>query len=154
MSNINQLAALDTLSGGDQIPVFSIVNGDARRISISSLVEYFRSQMVGSSNLVTQYATPTATGFSVAIAPITPGVSMYLFLAPNAGYAAGTVVLPPVADSHDEQEVLVFSTQSIAALTVNGNGAMGVNGAPTALAPNGFFRLRFDQVLRLWNRIG
>jgi hypothetical protein len=47
----------------------------------------------------------------------------------------------------------VNTTQAVTALTVAGNGAT-VNGAPTTLAANGFFRIRFDAVLDVWYRVG
>ena len=37
--------------------------------------------------------------------------------------------------------------------TVAGNGST-VNGAPTTLAANSFFRLRFDGVFKAWYRVG
>ena len=39
-------------------------------------------------------------------------------------------------------------------LTINGNGATAVTGAPTALAANAFFRLRFDRATSSWYRVG
>lgn len=43
MPTINQLSALDSLSAGDNIPVFSTGNGDARRSSLSTLVSFLSS---------------------------------------------------------------------------------------------------------------
>jgi len=49
--------------------------------------------------------------------------------------------------------VLVNCTQAVTTLTINGNGAT-VTGAPTTLAANAFFRLRFEAVAGVWYRVG
>lgn len=45
MTTINQLSSLDTLSSGDQLPVFSTGNGDARKSSISLLLAYIATNL-------------------------------------------------------------------------------------------------------------
>lgn len=94
-----------------------------------------------------QYAAPSATGFSVTITV----PNTWLILTPVAGYAAGTIVLP--LNPANEQDVIVNCTQSVTTLTVSGNGKT-VTGAPTTLAANAFFHLRFDATLNAWFRIG
>ena len=42
MPTINKLPLLDTISGGDQLPVYSPNAGDARRMSINSLADYMQ----------------------------------------------------------------------------------------------------------------
>jgi len=42
MPQINQLPVLNTISSGDQLPVYSPNNGDARRTSIGSLLTFFQ----------------------------------------------------------------------------------------------------------------
>jgi|GEM_PF-439810 len=102
----------------------------------------------GSSSLNRQYKSPDATGFTVAI---TDGPdSVYLLLTPDATYATGTITLPSIANASDNQEVLVISSQAVTALTINGNGAVSVTGAPTTLAANTPFRIRLDLSLRIW----
>lgn len=142
-----------TLSGASQIPFYDGTNGADRRASVNQLAELLQPLLTASNGFITQYAAPNASGFSVAVAPPTTGASMWLLLTPAAGYAAGTVVLPLQANCIHGQEVLVSSTQAITTLTTSGNGST-VNGAPTTLAANGFFRLRFDGVLKAWYRVG
>lgn len=43
MPAINQLSSLDVLSDGDQFPVYSQSNGDARKVSASTLVDYIKA---------------------------------------------------------------------------------------------------------------
>jgi hypothetical protein len=151
MPTINQLTAVDAVQAGDLIPIFSQANGDARKTSLTTLAAFIQTLITSTDNKQTQYSAPSATGFSVAV--VGTGLSIWLVLTPLAGYAAGTIVLPPVAGVLDKQEILVNTTQAITALTINANGATIV-GAPTTLAAGGFFRLRFDAVLDTWYRVG
>lgn len=153
MTNINNLTAQDTLSTSDLLPIWSGGNGDTRRVSLGTLLTWLVSQLGSAAGMITQYAAPNATGFSVLLAPPVNGTSVFLLLTPLAGYAAGTIVLPAQATCIDGQEVLCACTQAVTALTVSGNGAVAVNGAPTTLAANGFFRLRYDGVNRSWYRV-
>jgi len=143
-----------TPTSDSQIPFGDTPNGQDRRASLSDFADVL-SPLLPNANgaLVTQYAAPAATGFTVLVAPPDNGDSMFLLLTPNAGYAAGTITLPAAATCVDGQELLVTTTQLVTALTVGGNGST-VNGAPTTLAANAFFRLRFDGVFKAWYRVG
>jgi hypothetical protein len=146
MPTINQLPLLDQLSSGDQLPVYSPVNGDARRVSIASLLEFFQGNFADPDYL-TIINAPTNSGFNLQLGTQTQ--SVFLILNPSGAFAAGTITLPPVASCFDGQEILVASSQSIATLTVNGNGATLV-GAPGALGAGGFFTIRFNQLQGTW----
>lgn len=155
MSTINQLSAVTQLSVSDLIPIFSTQNGDARKASIGALAAAIQALLTAPANsMATQYFAPNATGFAVTISPLENGENVYLLMTPTADFAAGTITLPPLANCADGQEVLVSSTHAVTTLTVAGNGATAVNGAPTALTANGFFRLRYDGVSQSWYRIG
>jgi hypothetical protein len=151
---INELSVVDALSGADNFPLYDASNGDARRVSLSTLLAYMQANITPVGSLETQYSAPSATGFSVTILPSTAGGSVHLILTPVAGYAAGTIVLPLSTGLVDKQEVMVNCTQSVASLTVSGNGAGAVTGAPTSLAANGFFRMKYDAALSSWYRVG
>lgn len=146
MPYINQLPALDQLSGGDQLPVYSPVNGDARRVSITALLDFFQGNFADPDYL-TIINAPTNSGFNLQLGAQTQ--SLFLILNPSGAFAAGTITLPPVASCFDGQEILVASSQSIAALTVNGNGATLV-GTPGALGSGGFFTIRFNALQGTW----
>lgn len=133
-----------------QVPFYDPATGQDRRTSVAALQALSQPSAGG---MVTQYAAPAATGFNVQIVTPENGTSMFLLLTPNAGYAAGAINLPAQTACVDKQELLCACTQSVAALSVTGNGAT-VNGAPTSLTANDFFRLRFDGVFRAWYRIG
>jgi len=70
-----------------------------------------------------------------------------------ATIATLTITLPLASTCVGGQELLVNSTQAITTLTIGANGG-AVVGAPSTLAANGFFRLRFEPVLKTWYRVG
>jgi len=140
---------MDAVDTGDLFAVWDSSVGDWRAASKDVVKTAVTTGLVAADNKVTQYAAPSATGFSVQV----QDGPTWLVLTPGAGYAAGTLVLPAVGGVENGQELLVNCTQSVGTLTVSGNGAT-VTGAPTALSANGFFRLRFDSVVSVWHRVG
>ena len=144
MTTINQLSATDKLSSGDLLPVYKQDQGDARKCSITTLMDHVNSN-VTTVTQNTQYAAPAATGFSVTV---NTG-NVWLILTPVSNYAAGTIALPSGAS--DKDTVTTNCTQAVTSLTVS-SGATVV-GAPTALAANEFFTMRFDAVTSTWYRI-
>lgn len=143
MTQINQLTAQDEVTASDQFPLWSGANGDTRRASAATMKAYFAP---ATTQLVTAYAAPNATGFTVTL----DGTDdVWLILTPSAGYAAGTITLP--ASPRDKQLVTVACSQSVTTLTVSGGNRRG---APTTLAANGFFSMRFDDVTNVWVRVG
>lgn len=140
-------------SAASQVPFYDPQNGQDARASLSDIAAVIQDQIAIPGVQFKQRFNPNATGFSVTVAPLEQGQSGWLLLTPGAGYAAGTVNLPAIATLLDDQEVLVTTTQAITALTV-GNGGAIVNGAPTTLAVNGYFRLRFDLINGSWYRVG
>ena len=146
MPMINQLPVLSQLSGGDQFPVYSPTNGDARRVSITSLIEYFQANFADPDYL-TIINAPTNSGFNLQIGAQTENV--FLIINPTGTFAAGTITLPPVASCFDGQEIIVASSQAITTLTVAENGAT-LFGVPSALGAGGFFTIRFNQLQGTW----
>lgn len=153
MTTLNQLSSTDTASGADQLVVYMSGSGDVRKLSISALAAYIQAMLTTTGSFQTQYAAPNATGFSVTISPGVEGGSVYLLLTPVGAYAAGTIVLPSKDVAYDGQELLVSTTQAVTALTINASGAT-LSGAPTTLAANAFFRLRYDGTFQTWYRVG
>jgi len=154
MTTINQLSSVDSLASGDTVPLYDQSNGDARKFSISTLQAYMQANLTFSSGIsyTTQYSAPSATGFNIQV---TDGsANIHLILTPVAGYAAGTITLPAVSNLVDKQEVLVNCTQAVTTLTIAANGASAVTGAPTTLAANDFFRLKYDAATSTWYRVG
>ena len=151
MAQINQLSVLDNATGGDQIPVYSQNNGDARRLSISSLLTFFQQQFA-SPTLSVSSSVPT-TGFSIAV-PTPVSNQQWILLQPVGTLATGTVTLPLNTSTPDGTEVLITSTQQITALTISLNGASSIYGEGlTQLLAGQFRRLRFYQANNSWYRI-
>ena len=154
MATINQLSAVDALVASDLLPVYSSSNGDARKVAASVILTYIQNNLTSTAftQYTTQYSAPSATGFTVSV---TDGsANIHLILTPGAGYAAGTITLPVSTGLIDKQEFLCNCTQAVTALTIDGNGATAVTGAPTTLAANEFFRLRYDLPTSTWYRVG
>ena len=145
MTQIIQLSEADALALGDVFPAYIYEEGDTRKVSINTLLAFLEENL-SRGTLSTRYSAPSATGFSINAESNT-----HLILTPAAGYAAGTIVLP--ATPTDRDEFLCNCTQSLTTLTINGNGKT-VTGAPTTLAANAFFRLKYDGVSSVWYRVG
>lgn len=147
MTDINKLTAVDSVTSGDLLPVFSTNNGGARKAALSAVLAYIQDNIVFPSSFTNQYAAPSATGFSVTV----DSGSVWLVLTPTGAFAVGALVLP--ASPSDGDELLCNTTQDVTALTVSGNGNT-VTGAPATLSANDFFRLRFEAVTSTWYRVG
>lgn len=150
---IQNLPSTDELSTSDAVALFSSLLGSDAKATLGTLLAWLQSQLTDAGGLITQYAAPNATGYNIAVSPAVAGSSVWLLITPTGAFAAGTVTLPAQAQCVDGQEVLVSTTLAVTALTVAGNGST-VNGAPTTLAANAFFKLRFDGVLKVWYRVG
>lgn len=150
MPQIYQLPLLAQVSPGDQVPIYSPNNGDARRLPISALLAYFQ-QTFASPTLATNVYTP-GTGFNLAV-PTPVAQQQWMLIQPAGTLATGTVTLPLNTGTPDGIEVLVTTTQQITAFTLALNGATATYGAPTTLAAEDFFRMRFVQATNSWYRI-
>lgn len=140
---INRLTTT-TVQASDLLPVFSTNNADSRKISISALADYILSLILPTAQ-ISQYASP-ASGATVMVG--NTGQNTRLILSPAAPLASLTITLD--ATPVDQQTVVVSSTQTISALTVNGGT---VSGAPTTMGAVTPFSLQYDAVALVWHRI-
>ena len=150
MAYINQLPLLSVASPGDQIPVYTPNNGDARRLPLSALLSYFQ-QSFASPTVSTNLYTP-GTGFHIT-APTPVSEQQWILLQPAATLATGTVTLPLNTGTPDGTEILITTTQQITTFTLALNGAAAAYGDPTTLAAEDFFRMRFYLATNSWYRI-
>lgn len=146
MPTINQLPTVTQVSGGDQLPLYVTNQGDARRCSVTTLLEYF-SQNFASPDYETIINAPTNSGFNVDLGQQSNNV--FLILNPTGTFAAGSVTLPPVASCFDGQQIVLASSAAIGAFSINANGAT-VIGAPTGLNVGGGWTLRFSAIQDTW----
>lgn len=149
MAQINQLPLMSSISSGEQLPVYSPNNGDARRVSIGTLLNYFE-QTFASPSLATNFYTP-GTGFNIAVP--TPVSQQWILIQPAGTLAAGTVTLPLNTQTPDGTEILITTTQQITTFTLAANGAANVYGEPSALSAEDFFRMRYVQSTNSWYRV-
>jgi hypothetical protein len=150
MPQINQLSSISQVSGANQIPVYDQNNGDARKMSVSALLQYFQATFAAPT-VATNLFTP-GTGFNVAV-PTPVSEQQWMIIQPAGTLATGTITLPLNTGTPDGTEVLVTTTQQITAFTLVLNGAVNGYGAPTTLAAQDFFRMRFYQATNSWYRI-
>jgi hypothetical protein len=113
MSNINQLSTINTLQGGDLIPVWSTNNGDTRKASMTTLATYMQSALTLPGALATQYSAPSTSGFSVTVS----AGDTWLLLTPTGTLAVGAIVLPTGAA--DKSVVSVNCTQIVTTLALH-----------------------------------
>lgn len=150
MPQINQLSAVSKLNAGDLLAIFSTNNGDARKASLSVLLDFINDNL-GQLTYVTQREVVASSGFNVSVA--NNGQNIWLILNLTGSFATGTVTLPPLADAVEGQEISVFCTRQVTTFTVDGNGAVDVLGEPASLAAESFFTLRFDLGSNSWYRV-
>lgn len=148
---IDQLSQAGSISDADELALFSKANGDTRKTTAAQVAAYVLQAIEGTSD-DTVYSMAAAGGFTVTALPPTPGGGAWAQITLSAPAPTGTVILPGIDDRADRQEVLVTCTQTVAALTVNGNGA-ALSGAPTTTGPAAPFRMKYDLISNTWYRI-
>jgi hypothetical protein len=150
MPTINQLPVLNTISSGDQLPVYSPNNGDARRTSIGSLLTFFQ-QSFASPTVSTNLYTP-GTGFNIT-APTPVSEQQWMLLQPAGTLASGTITLPLNTGVPDGTQLLITTTQKITAFTLALNGAAAGYAFPTTLEAGAAFTARYYQATNSWYNI-
>lgn len=71
MPTINQLSAVDSLSAGDQVPVYSSSQGDGRKFSLTTLVAYLSNAFTSLS--ASSYVKVSAVAVSALPSAATVG---------------------------------------------------------------------------------
>ena len=150
MPSINQLPVIGQVSPGDQIPVYTPNNGDARRMSVNALLQYFQ-QTFASPTLAVNLYVP-GSGFNITV-PTPVSEQQWMLLQPAGTLATGTITLPLNTGVPDGTTVLITSTQEITSLTIALNGASAIYGAVTALGAGCAAVYRFYQPTNSWYNI-
>ena len=150
MPTINQLPLLSPISSGDQLPVYSPNNGDARRTSIGSLLTFFQQSFASPTLAVNLYVP--GSGFNITV-PTPVSNDQWMLLQPAGTLATGTITLPLNTGVPDGTTVLITSTQEITSLTIALNGASAIYGAVTSLAAGTATAIRFYQPTNSWYQI-
>jgi hypothetical protein len=150
MPTINQLPVLSPISSGDQLPVYSPNNGDARRTSIGSLLTFFQQSFASPTLAVNLYVP--GSGFNITV-PTPVSQQQWMLLQPAGTLASGTITLPLNTGVPDGTTVLITSTQEITSLTIALNGASAIYGAITNLSAGSAAIYRFYQPTNSWYNI-
>ena len=150
MPTINQLPVLSPISSGDQLPVYSPNNGDARRTSIGSLLTFFQQSFASPTLSVNLYVP--GSGFNITV-PTPVSNDQWMLLQPASTLATGTITLPLNTGVPDGTTVLITTTQEITSLTLALNGASAIYGAVTSLAAGTATTIRFYQPTNSWYQI-
>jgi hypothetical protein len=150
MPTINQLPVLSTISSGDQLPVYSPNNGDARRTSIGSLLAFFQQSFASPTLSVNLYVP--GSGFNITV-PTPVSNDQWMLLQPAGTLATGTITLPLNTGVPDGTTVLITSTQEITSLTIALNGASAIFGGVTFLGAGSATVIRFYQPTNSWYQI-
>jgi hypothetical protein len=150
MPTINQLPVLNTISSGDQLPVYSPNNGDARRTSIGSLLTFFQQSFASPTLSVNLYVP--GSGFNITV-PNPVSQDQWMLLQPAGTLATGTITLPLNTGVPDGTTVLITTTQEITSLTIALNGATALYGGVTFLGAGTATAIRFYQPTNSWYQI-
>ena len=150
MPTINQLPVLSTISSGDQLPVYSPNNGDARRTSIGNLLTFFQQSFASPTLSVNLYVP--GSGFNITV-PTPVSNDQWMLLQPASTLATGTITLPLNTGVPDGTTVLITSTQEITSLTIALNGASALFGGVTFLSAGSGVSIRFYQPTNSWYQI-
>ena len=150
MPTINQLPVLNTISSGDQLPVYSPNNGDARRTSIGSLLTFFQQSFASPTLSVNLYVP--GSGFNITV-PTPVSQDQWMLLQPAGTLATGTITLPLNTGVPDGTTVLITTTQEITSLTIALNGATAIYGGVTFLGAGTATAIRFYQPTNSWYQI-
>jgi hypothetical protein len=150
MSQINQLpsATVSQVSSADLLPLYGSNNGSTFKLSLGSLVSWLQSNFARQD--YTKNITTPVNGFTLTVAQ--DGLNRWEIIRPVGALATGTIILPSASVAVDGQEILFNCSYSIAALTVNGNGS-SVEGAPTVLASEDTFKLRYELITETWYNV-
>ena len=150
MPTINQLPLLSPISSGDQLPVYSPNNGDARRTSIGSLLTFFQQSFASPTLSVNLYVP--GSGFNITV-PTPVSQDQWILLQPAGTLATGTITLPLNTGVPDGTTVLITTTQEITSLTIALNGATALYGGVTSLPAGTATAIRFYQPTNSWYQI-
>jgi hypothetical protein len=150
MPTINQLPVLNVISSGDQLPVYSPNNGDARRTSIGSLLTFFQQSFASPTLSVNLYVP--GSGFNITV-PTPVSNDQWMLLQPAGTLATGTITLPLNTGVPDGTSVLITTTQEITSLTIALNGASAIYGTVSFLGVGTATALRFYQPTNSWYQI-
>lgn len=88
MPTINQLTAVTTLAAGDQVPVYSAAQGDARKFSLTTLISFLSASWTSLTASSYIKVTPVLYASLPAAATAGAGARAYVTDSSTATFAA------------------------------------------------------------------
>jgi hypothetical protein len=151
MSTINQLSSITytQLASGSQFVVYDITNGDARKLPTSELLAYIEANSSNPEYSVT--VSNPSDNFTINMP--NDGADQWAIIEPTTSLLVGTVNLPAVASASDGQVCLITCKFQVATLTIGGNGANAVYGAPSTFAAEDNITFRFNKEKLSWYKV-
>ena len=140
-----RLTRTDAVDSGDQFTVAKGDSVDYRLLSQAGLLSWIQSNFA-SPDFTKQKVTPS-DGFTVTMTQ--DGTNSWLLIVPPSAISSGTIELPAATVAADGQELIFTTTRQIPSLSVTCSGGT-VTGAPSAIAANGSFRLKYDLSATTW----
>lgn len=148
MTTISKLNSADSVSDGDLLPIYSTPNSDTRKASLSLLATYFQNKLAA-GKAQTQYAAPSASGFSIIVQPAVNGADVHVLVTPTGVLSGGMITLPANNVAVDKQAVLITTTAALTGLTFAASGS-SINGAPSMLGASCAIEFAYDKLTNAW----
>ena len=160
---INQLTATDTVVSSDQTVIYVAESSDARKAAMSVLQAYMQANLDFDDDFkpkfVNRYKTPTASGFGFGSVDIITADNTWLILTATETEPTIIITLPGTGGASfvapaDGQELLVISNQIISNITFFTYSPTTIEGEPSDIAADGYFKLKYNALNNKWYRIG
>lgn len=145
---IERLSLIDRVTASTYFAVN--VNNQDYRAAAGTVSDYISSVIDSAVAPETIQYTSPSTDFTYTLT--NNSTSTWLAITPTTGIVNGTIILPNVSVAGDGQEILITTTQNIAALVINPNGA-SVNNVPSSLQQYECFKLKFEPITKKWYRV-
>ena len=146
--SISRLTRTDTFNLSDILAVSQ--NGQDVGVPGQVVADAIKSELTSTSEIL-QYSSPSTNGLTTTLTDSSS--NLWLVLTPTGTLSTHSVKLPAVANCVQGQEITVNCTQVVGTLTIDSNGS-GLTGAPSTLAANGFFKLKWEPFAKVWYRVG
>lgn len=148
MTTIIKLNSVDSVNDGDLLPIYSTPNSDTRKASLSVLSAYFQSKLAA-GKAQTQYAAPSANGFSIIVQPAVNGADVHVLITPTSALSGGVITLPDSNSAIDKQSILITTTFGLSGLTFIASGSL-INGSTSIIAENNAVEFTYDKLTNSW----
>lgn len=139
-----------TPTTSDLCMIWDSANSQWALATTASVADLYASENTPLLEPNTQYSSPTADPFSVAVTSNDEDTHFIL----QTGSVEGTVVFPLNTGLRDKQKLIISSINAIPTLTLDTNGASGIYGEITSIDAGGYVTYKYDLVNDAWFIVG